>query len=127
MHELLQIIDALQSHLVRIQTKDGLLLQLLLIQIDPLLRRQPLHVFENVLGSTLRRKLVMLPELERVAEEILGTRLRSFVCEASIMCPVLPLLSRPRQQARSKEIIIISSIIYGYGRGQSGKVLQQIC
>ena len=77
MHELLQIIDALQSHLVRIQTKDGLLLQLLLIQVDPLLRRQPLHVFENVLGDTLRRKLN--PEHERVAEEILGTRLRSFV------------------------------------------------
>ena len=77
MHELVQIIDALQPHLVRIQSKDGLSLQLLLIQVDPVLRRQPLHVFENVLGCTLRRKLNT--ELERVAEEILGTRLRSFV------------------------------------------------
>ena len=77
MHELLQIIDALQSHLVCIQSKDGLSLQLLLIQVDPLLRRQPLHVFENVLGCTLRRKLN--PELERVAEEILGSRLGSVV------------------------------------------------
>ena len=79
MHELLQIIDALQPHLVRIQSKDGLSLQLLLIQVDPLLRRQPLHVFEHVLGYILHRKLVIFPELERVADEILGSRPRSFV------------------------------------------------